>query len=334
MAAIRHEPVDRVPLSYWAAWNVRNRDGLVEKYGDMDAALDALDIDTRTAMLPTLRVPLKRGQRVNSAKEALALPAIDDPLDPERYETPRPLFEAKWKGVDPNQHGFSYALSEAVEKFKGKKAVLCHLWGPTEICHQYFGIEGLLMQSAADPEGLKRLLMMAGEFSARCAEKAAEYGPDIFQISDDWGMNERLMFRPEFWWDAIRPAIKQVADVCHSLGVPVILHSDGDIMEVMDGILEMDFCMLHPVQSSAGMDQLDVKRRYGEKIGIYGGLDITHTLPFGTLEEIDEEIAYVMDKLGEGSGYMFSPAHMVPPEVPTERTEYFYERAAIHAVRK
>ncbi len=330
MRAVRHEPVDRVPLSYWSGWNPPNRDALIEKYGDMDAALDALNIDTRTAQPPGIMFSAEK-KRCASVKEALEFQLEDDPLDPDRYELPRAEFEARRRGGDPKSYGFSYGLKEAVEKFKGKRAVFCHVWGVTEMALAFFGIEDMLLQSAADPKGLKELLMRLGEFGAKSAEKALEYGPDVIQISDDWGMNERLMFRPEFWWDAIHPATKLITDAIRGHNVPIILHSDGYILDVIDGIIDLGFDMIHPIQASAGIDQAAVKKQFGEKLGIYGGLDVTHTLPFGTLEEIDSEIQHVMKVLGEGSGYIFAPAHRVPPEVSLERIEYFYERAMEHS---
>ena len=330
MAALRCEPSDRVPLSYWFGWNPENRDALVARYGDMDAALDALRIDTRTATLPSMvRPPMDR--RCATAREALDLPVVDDPLDPDRYEKTRAEFEAARKGTDPRQSSFTYSLREAVDKFGGRYAVFVHVWGVTEICQGYFGIEGLLMNLAADPQGTRELLMRAGEFSAACAAKAIEYGPDAIQISDDWGMNERLLFRPEVWWETVYPAMRLITDAVRGSGVPLILHSDGHVLDVMDGIVELGFSALHPVQSSAGMDQADVKHRYGDRLAIYGGLDITHTLPFGTPEQIDAEIRNAMQVLGQGGGYLFAPAHMVQPDaVSIERTPFFYERARFH----
>ena len=333
MASLRQQPVDRVPLSYWFGWNPENRDALVRQYGDMDAALDALAIDTRTAALPTLlRPPMDR--RCGSVQEALDLPQVDEPEDPDRYEMSRADFDAKRRGTNPAMGTFTYSLREAIDKFKGRRAVFVHVWGVTEICQGYFGIQGLLMNAAADPQGMKDLFMRAGEFSARCAEKALEYGPDAVQVSDDWGMNGRLLFRPEFWWEAVYPAMRLIADAVRPHGVPLILHSDGHVLDVMDGILELGVAALHPVQSSAGMDQAEVKRRFGDRLAIYGGLDITHTLPFGTLDEIDAEIETVMRVLGKGSGYIFAPAHMVQPDdASIERTEFFYTRALQHSRR-
>jgi len=331
MAAIRRQPVDRVPISYFFGWNAPNRDGLMQKYGDVDAALEALRIDTRTAALATLiRPPMDR--RCETVKEALALPWIDDPDNADRYEMTRAAFHARMAGTKIAKDAtFAYGLREAIDKFKGRYAVFVHVWGVTEICQGYFGIQGLLENIAADPGGMKELFMRVGDFSARCAERALEYGPDVVQVSDDWGMNERLLFRPEFWWEAVHPATKLIVDAIKLRGVPVILHSDGHVLDVLDGIVDLGFDMMHPVQSSAGMDQQDVKRRFGGSLGIYGGLDITYTLPFGTLQEIDAEVRQVMRTLGKGSGYIFAPAHMVPPDVPLERTEYFYEKAYEHS---
>lgn len=80
-------------------------------------------------------------------------------------------------------------------------------------------------------------------------------------------------------WGLVYPNDKLIVDVVKRRGKPAAMHNDGNIWRIMDGIVEMGIDMLHPLQTSAGMDLIEVKQKYGHQLTIHGGLDVSHVLP-------------------------------------------------------
>jgi uroporphyrinogen decarboxylase len=95
----------------------------------------------------------------------------------------------------------------------------------------------------------------------------------------------------------------------------------------MDGVIDLGFQCLHPVQTSAGMDQARVKREYGDRLTIYGGLDVRTTLGRGDPDGVRAEVRRLMRDLKPGGGYLFCTSHMVQPGTPVEEVEMAYRVA-------
>ena len=92
----------------------------------------------------------------------------------------------------------------------------------------------------------------------------------------------------------------------------------------------MGIDVVHPIQVSAGMDPEKIKREFGDRLALYGTLDITHTLPSGTLAEIEREVKNRMDTLKPGGGFIFCSTHTIQPDTPLEKVEYAYDVAFEH----
>ncbi len=66
------------------------------------------------------------------------------------------------------------------------------------------------------------------------------------------------------------------------------------------------------------MDVYEVKKKFGAKLAFYGGISTQKTLPYGTPEDVKEECLKMMSEVGKGGGYILSPAHAIPKDVPAE----------------
>jgi len=101
--------------------------------------------------------------------------------------------------------------------------------------------------------------------------------------------------------------------------VPVNLHSDGHIMDIMDDIVSMGYTSVHPIQESAGMDPKTVKDRYGDKLVIYGSLDVVDGLLGRDGEDLDNYIRQRFEIYAPGGGFIFNTGHFVQPDIPPQR---------------
>ncbi len=303
LKAIRHEEPDRVPLNVWL-YRGDYAEIINEKYGSVDGFLDHYDIDIFTVFVPVPWNHLER--RIYTLDEALDMD-FPDPATDEWY--------------DPVRH--------VVEHYGNNKqrAVFCQTGGVFETTNGFLGIENNLANMAIEPEKTSALYEKVSEWFQVQIQKIIDIGVDVVHMSDDWGENRRMMFRPQTWWDLIYPHDKAMIDICKKNKVPVSLHTCGYVMDVLDGCVKMGLDVLNPIQTSAGMDPYKVKSDYGDKLCLYGCLDVRDVLPTYSKEDLEKEVKSIMEGCKSGGGLIFCTAHTVNMDVPLSSLEHAYECA-------
>jgi uroporphyrinogen decarboxylase len=307
LKAIRHEQADRVPLNIWL-YRQDYSEIVAAKYGSVDAFYDEYGIDMFTVFLPSYW---------DFGVERRAF-TIDELL--------------KLKLPDPCQDSLYDGVRAAVEKYGSQKqrAVFCQIGAVFEGSNGIFGgMQNHLMCMATEPEKLNDWYKKLSEFFQAQAQKVIDCGVDVVHMSDDWGQNNKMIFSPKAWWELILPNDKAIVDVGKRAGVPVSLHSCGYFTDVVAGCVEMGLDVINPIQPSAGMDPYQVKRDFGDKLCLYGTLDVREVLPNWRGEKLENEVKSLMNGLKQGGGYIFCTAHTVNPDVPLQSVEDAY-RWAFH----
>ncbi|MHB9023003.1 MAG: uroporphyrinogen decarboxylase family protein [Armatimonadota bacterium] len=98
----------------------------------------------------------------------------------------------------------------------------------------------------------------------------------------------RLLHSPEFLRREFFPRIKRLNDAWHEHGFKCLFHSDGYLMDVMDDLIDAGIDGLNPIETVAGMNLREVKEKYGDKIFLAGGIDMSQLLSNGTPDEVRE----------------------------------------------
>ena len=75
------------------------------------------------------------------------------------------------------------------------------------------------------------------------------------------------------------------------------------------------------------MDPFQLKKYFGKDITFWGGIDVIHLLPFGTLGEVEREVKRHIDALAPGGGYVFAPSHIIQRFTPPENVLVMYKTA-------
>jgi uroporphyrinogen decarboxylase len=101
------------------------------------------------------------------------------------------------------------------------------------------------------------------------------------------------------------------------------------VAPLIPDFIEMGVDILNPVQvSAAGMDTKRLKRTFGDDIVFWGaGCDSQRVLPFGTPQEVRDEVRRRIDDLAPGGGFVFAPVHNIQAEVPVENVVAMFEAA-------
>ena len=114
------------------------------------------------------------------------------------------------------------------------------------------------------------------------------------------------------------PSLIELIDYIDSLGVPVLLHSCGNINEYLDDLARTKISAIHPMQRTAKMDIGKIKQRYGERLCLIGNIDSSQTLPYGTPEQVAAETRETIDIAAPGGGYILASDHSLHDGIPIE----------------
>lgn len=102
----------------------------------------------------------------------------------------------------------------------------------------------------------------------------------------DIACKQRLLHSPEFLRKEFFARLKRLNDAWHEHGLKCLFHSDGYLMEVMDDLVETGIDGLNPVETVAGMSLKEVRKKYGNRLFIAGGIDMSQLLSNGTPDEV------------------------------------------------
>jgi len=117
-----------------------------------------------------------------------------------------------------------------------------------------------------------------------------------------------------------------MTDLAHQAGAYVFFHSDGAISEVLPEMIALGIDVLNPIQwRCRGIELEGLKRDFGEKVVFHGGVDNQHTLAFGAVEEVRQEVRKNLEVLGAGGGYVLAPCHNIQAVSPPENVVALYE---------
>lgn len=192
------------------------------------------------------------------------------------------------------------------------------------------GMENLLCDMINDPEMAAACLNRMTRFQEKIAARVAALGVDMIIFGDDVGMQSTLIMSKEQWRQWIKPTTRAVISAAKRVNPEVLCyyHSDGNIYDIIDELIEVGVDILNPIQPEC-MDPVKVKQVYGDKLAFWGTIGTQTTMPFGTPEEVEKTVKRMIEQVGTGGGLVIAPTHLLEPEVPWENIE-----ALIGAVKK
>ena len=195
---------------------------------------------------------------------------------------------------------------------------------PFERAIGLMGMENFLPKMAGNPEFAIALLTritdlcksMMGHFLAELGSNV-----DVIKIGDDLGTQAGLMISPKMYREMLKPLhADYIKFIKENTNAKVFFHTDGDVFDLVDDFIEIGVDILNPIQTSAGkMANLEaLKKRYGDDLIFCGAIDTQNILPYGSPDQVRQEVRRVINTLGPGGGYMLASVHTIMDEVPPE----------------
>ncbi|MBN1299381.1 MAG: hypothetical protein JW997_06825 [Actinobacteria bacterium] len=219
---------------------------------------------------------------------------------------------------DPHKPGRYESIEKAVKKHEGKKAIVLHLNDVFSIPSRMMPFETFLIKAFEEPEVVKALIKMSVDVNLQLAEEAVKRGIKIIYTGDDYAYNSGPIISPSIFRDIFYPELKRVVKGYKELGLYVIKHTDGNIMPILDMVIDSGFDCLDPIDPIAGMNLKQMKKDYGDRICLKGNVDCADTLSFKSREETIEETKRCLDDAMAGGGYILSSSNSIHSAVKPE----------------
>jgi len=178
------------------------------------------------------------------------------------------------------------------------------------------GPENFLPAMLIEPEWPKDVYMTDAELHIAAAEEMIVRGIEFDGafLYDDLGYRNGTFFSPETYLEQLFPAHKRLFGFFNSKGMPVILHSCGCVKSFIPYFIQAGLTCLQPLETKAGMDLIELKKQYGDKLAFMGGIDV-RTMSAEDPAVIEEEIRTKVGFAKQGGGYIYHSDHSVPDDV-------------------
>ncbi|HEY3398737.1 MAG TPA: uroporphyrinogen decarboxylase family protein [Armatimonadota bacterium] len=193
------------------------------------------------------------------------------------------------------------------------------------------GFEQVFMDFVLNPELIHGIFRRVTDFYRAHFRKMLEAGAGeidlAFTADDVAGQNGLLMSLP-MWAEFLKPYHTELNATIHEFGAKILYHSDGSVTNAVSGLMEMGIDCLQACQFSAdNMDPVFLKETYGDWLCFEGGVSVQTTLPFGTVEDVVQEVQDRVRVLAKDGGYICGPSHAIQAGTPPENVVAMFDTA-------
>ncbi len=269
-------------------------------------------------------------QKVIKTPTTLYFEYYDAPLDRATVEN---IDDFDWPDPDLPQR---YAgLKEDIEALARNNdfAIVTTLGGGVlEKSWELRGMERFFTDIIDEPEFIEKLfdkiLEIEKKLYGNFLSITGEY-LDVVQIFDDFGAQHGPLYPPRFFREVIKPREAElIATVKSKTDAKIMFHSCGAVHEFIPDLIEIGVDVLNPIQVSAkDMDTARLKKEFGKDICFWGAIDTQGVLPFGTVQDVREEVKKRIYDLAPGGGYILSSVHNIQAKVPAGNIVAMYDSA-------
>jgi uroporphyrinogen decarboxylase len=313
-----------------------------------EALLKRFDVDFRMVQLPSATVPglnifeegnyyafIDRwGSKLHMPKEGgLYYDWVDFPIKEPTLEA---LDTYKWPCPDPPEL-IDRLAEQARSLYENSDYALVGSavigGGIFEQPARTMGLENFMMALISEPQFAERLMNQITDIYIESCnnylDKVGQY-LNVFTFWDDLAGQDGWLIRPEIYRKMIKPKQRRLVEaIKKKTNAKLFYHSCGATRGLIPDLIELGFDILNPVQVSArGMDSRKLKQDFGRDIVFWGGgVDTQHVLPFGSTQEVADEVKRRIDDLAPGGGFVFAAVHNIQAYVPPENIVTMFDTA-------
>ena len=229
----------------------------------------------------------------------------------------------------PSPEWFDY--EGMVAEAKQKKGYFVVVGGFTPLFYlisDLRGMEQTLFDLIDRPDLVDALVRKILEFYKGYFSRIAKAGQgviDAIAFGDDFSSQLNMLLSPGLWRRHFKPAWAELFALAKEYGFRTMFHSCGSLYPVIPDLIEIGLDVLYPVQPKAkNMDPLSLQDQFGNRLSFYGGLDVQELVPFGSPQEIQNEIQRLTQAFHHSGGYVLSTSHVIMENFPEENVLAIY----------
>ena len=344
LAALNHEEGDRVPIGefFWTNFVRRCRQELEVgedfdpyRYWDLDMVVIHPNMDPRITGIQILEdtpehkvVKTGFGATVKRKRtypmphfvsfdvetfEQMEAFEFDDPKDGRRYH------EAIDDQINSVGDELNLGLPSFVDRVNAYADDFCVFGSVCEVQEELWriiGPENVYYKMGENPGRLAGFVERLGDFLVGIVEGQIEAAGDKLTGMFVWGdvaCTHGMLFSPDLWRDLHKPQLKRICDRIHEAGLKVVYHGCGNALPVYEDLIEVGIDGYNPLEAKAGLDVVELKRRFGGRLAFVGNIDV-QVLATNDREQVRAEVLRKLIAAKHG-GYILQSDHSIPDSV-------------------
>lgn len=261
----------------------------------------------------------KLGRKMKLCKHSATIPLpMDYPVkDMDSWLKIKPWFEFNEERINWDM------VNDAKEAQKNGAIVSAWIQGGFDFPRQLMGEEGVCLCYYDDPELMQDMLDTIEDTALKVLDRISEkLTIDNLAVHEDMAGKSGPLIGPNLVRQHVKPYYKKVWEALSSKGTQLFSQdSDGNMNVLIEEFLDSGVNIMYPMEPAAGMDVVQLRKKYGNKLAFKGGID-KHVLR-GTKEEIRKELEYKLQPIMQQGGMVFGIDHRIPNGTPLENYRFY-----------
>lgn len=229
--------------------------------------------------------------------------------------------------ISSKRYPFRDEMEEMVSKFQERFFVFASFFGTFEYTrHICGGTRKALRYMMIDDRLTRRMYKVLSRFMGGLSSALCDAGADCAWVWDDLGFADGPFFSPANYRRYVMGSHKAITKPFRRRGLPCVLHSDGNVNLLVPDLIKAGFTALQPLEAKAGMNVIELKEKYGDRLAFIGNMD-ARKLCTNDLGKIKEEVLPKLSHAAQGGGYVLCSDHSIPPDVDLQTFRLFSKMA-------
>ncbi len=239
-----------------------------------------------------LGTPMYKGGLITDAKAWRAWPKKDLLRLPEKYH-----------------RVFSRVVRDFGDKIFVFGALIDGIFGFT---WEALGFERFTVAVRRERQFVDRMIAFYTDLYCTMIEAMADAGCPGILYPDDMAFRSGPMLNPRLYESLLGESFRRMTDTAHKQGLKIVIHSCGNVYQLLSWFADCGFDGVHALEPTAGMELAEAKEAAGDRICLMGNLDVTHILVDASREEVFEAVRQSIEAAGQGGGYILAPTNSHP----------------------
>ncbi len=179
------------------------------------------------------------------------------------------------------------------------------------------GLTDFMMMVYEQRDLVEEMFDVSADYYTELYKQGLDAGIDVVFVADDYAWKQGTFIDPVVFKEIWFPRMARIIELAVNRGVPVIFHSDGKIDDTLEWLVDIGVNAITPMDPYS-IDYRDYKKRYGDRLCLFGNTDIEFPLVHGTVDDVDRDVKEHAEVLMKGGRWVAGSSHSVGNMVPHE----------------